>query len=145
MSEKYNEIIMTGIQNWEKGTALVEKLFTAAQPSAVYGEPVTAGDYTVITASEVKVGMGFGYGAGGGSAPEGEKAGDQPQGEGAGGGGGGGGASGSRPVAVVSIGPDGVKVEPVVDVTKIGLAFITAVGSMFFTLKKMRQASHDWS
>jgi uncharacterized spore protein YtfJ len=144
VSDQYNEIIMTGIKNWEKGTALVEKLFTAAQPSAVYSEPVTAGDYTVITASEVRVGMGFGYGAGGGSAPEATEAGgDQVQGEGAGGGGGGGGASGSRPVAVVSIGPNGVQVEPVVDVTKIALAFITAVGSMLFTLKKMRQASYD--
>jgi uncharacterized spore protein YtfJ len=57
-----------------------------------------------------------------------------------GGGGGGGGASG-RPVAVISISEDGVVVEPVVDATKIALAFFTALGSMVFMLLKMRKAA----
>jgi len=56
------------------------------------------------------------------------------------GGGGGGGASG-RPVAVISITEDGVQVEPVVDATKIALAFFTALGSMLFMLLKMRKAA----
>jgi uncharacterized spore protein YtfJ len=57
-----------------------------------------------------------------------------------GGGGGGGGASG-RPVAVISVSEDGVQVEPVVDATKIALAFFTTLGSMFFMLTKMRKAA----
>jgi uncharacterized spore protein YtfJ len=125
--------------------ALVEKLFDVAQPSAVYGEPVAIGDHTVITASEVKVGMGFGFGAGG--APGAEGAGDEAvteegeAGAGFGSGGGGGGVSGGRPVAAISVGPDGVRVDPVVDATKIALAFFTTLGAMFMMFSRMRTAS----
>ncbi len=58
------------------------------------------------------------------------------------GGGGGGGASG-RPVAVISVSEKGVRVEPVVDVTKIAIAFFTAFGSMAFMLAKMRKAAEE--
>ncbi len=60
---------------------------------------------------------------------------------GMGGGGGGGGGAGGRPIAVISISEDGVEVEPVVDATKIALAFFTTLGSMFFMLTKMRKAA----
>ena len=124
------------------------KLFDVAQPAAVYAEPLKVGDHTVITASEVSVGMGFGSGLGGGSGRAGGKhklREDEPEGEqegegsGIGGGGGGGGGSVARPVAVISIGPEGVQVEPVVDPTKIAIAFFTTLGSMFFMLSKMRR------
>ncbi len=74
-----------------------------------------------------------------------EEAEDEPSASGedagmGGGGGGGGGASG-RPIAVISVGEDGVEVEPVVDATKIVLAFFTALGSMAFMLMKMRKAA----
>ena len=55
------------------------------------------------------------------------------------GGGGGGGFSMARPVAVISVGPEGVRVEPIVDVTKLGLAFLTLLGSMLMTWRKMRR------
>jgi hypothetical protein len=42
---------------------------------------------------------------------------------------------------VISVGPEGVQVEPVVDPTKIALAFFTTLGSMFFMLSKMRKAN----
>jgi uncharacterized spore protein YtfJ len=61
------------------------------------------------------------------------------EGTGLGGGGGGGGASMARPVAVISVGPEGVQVEPVVDPTKIAIAFFTTLGSMFFMLSRMRR------
>jgi uncharacterized spore protein YtfJ len=61
--------------------------------------------------------MGFGMGVGSGGS-------DEQTGEG--GGGGGGGFSLSRPVAVIVSGPDGVRVEPVIDATKIALAALTA-------------------
>ena len=66
---------------------------------------------------------------------------DVGQESGMGGGGGGGGGASGRPVAVISVGEDGVEVEPVVDATKIALAFFTALGSMFFMLVKMRKAA----
>ena len=150
MSKEFNKIVATAVKNQEQAAELVEKLFAVAQPGAVYGEPVTVGEHTVITASEVKVGMGFGFGLGGGTGAEpgeGEtESKDEPQDEraetGYGGGGGGGGVSGGRPVAVISIGPEGVQVEPVVDATKIALAFFTTLGSMFFMLSKMRKAGN---
>ena len=133
MSEELNQIMATGVKSWEQGVAMVEKLFTVARPEAVFSEPVNVENYTVITAAEVMVGMGFGYGSGAGS--EGETAGNM----GGGGGGGGGGASGGRPVAAIIVGPDGVRVEPVVDITKLALAFITALGGMFLIVRKMQQ------
>jgi uncharacterized spore protein YtfJ len=148
MNEEFNKIVVTAVKNQEQAVELVEKLFAVAQPGAVYSEPVTVGENTVITASEVSVGMGFGYGIGGGPGQVGRRrrvGENEPQDErgeaGIGGGGGGGGASGARPVAVISIGPEGVRVEPVVDPTKIALAFFTTLGSMFFMLSKMRKAS----
>lgn len=149
MSEEFNKIVATAVTNQEQAVELVEKLFAVAQPGAVYSEPVTVGERTVITASEVKVGMGFGFGTGGGTgtmpAEDEAESEDEPQGErsgiGYGGGGGGGGVSGGRPVAVVSIGPEGVLVEPVMDATKIVLAFFTTLGSMLFMLSRMRRAS----
>jgi len=152
MSEKFNEVVVTAVKNQEQAAELVEKLFDVAQPGAVYGEPVTVGEHTVITASEVSVSMGFGYGIGGGTgaeSAEGEAVSeDEPQGEkgearGFGGGGGGGGVSMGRPVAVISIGAEGVQVEPVVDATKIALAFFTMLGSMLIMLGKMLKASRS--
>ncbi len=149
MSEKFEDIVVTAVKTQEQSKEVVEKLFAVARPEAVYSEPVTAGEYTVITASEVSVGMGFGYGVGGGSASEpteGEtESADEPDsGEGASGfgsGGGGGGFSMGRPVAVISIGPEGVVVEPVRDVTKMGLALLTTAGAMLMMLGRMRRAS----
>jgi len=150
MSKEFDKIVATAVKNQEQAAELVEKLFAVAQPGVVYGEPVTVGEHTVITASEVKVGMGFGCGLGAGPAAEpgeGEtESKDEPQderaGTGYGGGAGGAGVSGGRPVAVISIGPEGVQVEPVVDATKIALAFFTTLGSMFFMLSKMRKAGN---
>ncbi len=47
----------------------------------------------------------------------------------------------SRPVAVISIGPNGVHVEPVVDPTKIALAFFTMLGGILIAWSGMRKAS----
>jgi uncharacterized spore protein YtfJ len=150
MSDKFDDIVATAVKSQEQGVGLMEKLMAVAQPGAVYSEPLASGEYTVITASEVSVGMGFGFGTGGGTVPgpaKGETAAaDEPEsqeaeGGGFGGGGGGGGFSMGRPVAVISIGPAGVQVQPVRDVTKIALAFLTAAGSMLFMLSRMRRLS----
>jgi uncharacterized spore protein YtfJ len=101
---------------------MAERIYSAAQPGAVYSEAVVAGSYTVITASEVTAGGGFGFGHGQGPADTGQESKQAP----GGGGGGGGGGSMGRPVAVITIGPEGVTVKPVVDATKIALAAVTA-------------------
>lgn len=147
ISGKFNNIAITAVKSQEQGIALMEKLIATAQPSAVYSAPVVSGDYTVITASEVSVGLGFGYGIGGGVGPkpsEGEaeaepqETQDQPVGFG---GGGGGGGSMARPVAVISVGPEGVQIQPIVDASKIALAFFTTLGGMLIMLSRMRRAS----
>jgi uncharacterized spore protein YtfJ len=133
----------------ERLSAIAEKVWSAARPGAVFGEPVTVGNYTVITASEVGSGGGFGSGMGFGPAPDKQKRGaaaeapgmtaEEPPASGGGGVGGGGGAGG-RPVAVIIIGPDGVKIEHVFDLTKIALAGIAAWGGMLMAMRSMRKA-----
>jgi hypothetical protein len=77
------------------------------RPSAVFSAPVVSGVYTVIFASEVFARGSFGFGA------------DEPESGVTGPGGGGG--SHSRPVAAIVIGPNGVKVRPIVDATRIAV------------------------
>jgi uncharacterized spore protein YtfJ len=133
----------------QQAATMLDKVFAAAQPGAVYGQPVGAERYTVITAAEVTSGGGFGMGMGlGPPSTPGRKAapmaaaqpGDRQTG-GAGGLGGGGGAMG-RPVAIIVIGPDGVRVKPVVDLTKVALAGLTAWATMLGLLRARRRARH---
>lgn len=144
MSEEFDKLTSAAMEGQDQSFQLIERLFTVAQPGAVFGEPVSAAGRTIITASEVYVGMGVGFGFGAGSGPaEGEEA-EESEGEqasGMGGGGGGGGGASGRPVAVVDVSDEGVQIEPVVDATKIALAFFTALGSMFFMLTRMRRAA----
>jgi uncharacterized spore protein YtfJ len=116
---------------------VLEKIFAAAQPGAVFGAPVVSGAFTVITASEVSAGGGFGSGRGTIPKPAIKANGTGlPAGE-SGGSGGGGGASG-RPIAAIVIGPDGVSIKPVFDATKFALAAITALGTMLAMFLKLR-------
>ncbi|MDQ4076686.1 MAG: hypothetical protein M3220_10630 [Chloroflexota bacterium] len=143
MSEDLNNFVGTSIQEWREGIHLLERLFTVAQPGTIFSEPIQADGRTIITASEVSIGMGFGHGVGAGTdadRPQGEGEGGTPEGGMGGGGGGGGGAFG-RPVATIIVDSQGVRVEPVVDVTKIALALFTALGSMVLMFSRMRQAS----
>ncbi len=113
-----------GLQRYKAGESQVEvldtlgRLLDVADTGSVFSEPVKAGNSTVITAAEISVGMGFGVGSGQGPTDEG------------GSGGGGGGFSAGRPVAAIIAGPKGVHVEPIVDVTKLGIAFLTTVGAI---------------
>ena len=143
MSDEMKTVLAKSIPDQHQASELIGKLFTVAQPSSVFGEPVVTGDYTIITASEVSVSMGAGFGGGGALKSDPAQTGQEEHADAreVGGGGGGGGFSLGRPVAVISIGPAGVQVEPVVDITKIGLALITALGAMFMMVRKMRQAA----
>ncbi len=128
--ETSNLITAAMEKDQQQAQLVAQKIFSAAQPGAVFGEPVVQGAYTVITASEVKAGGGFGFGRGFGPATApvapGET-GQPPAPETLGGGGGGGGGwSAGRPVAIVVISPEGVRVRPVVDVTKLLIAAVSA-------------------
>jgi len=138
MSEDLTRIAIESVPNQKAANELMTRLFDITKPEAIYSQPVTKGEYTVITASELTAGLGVGYGGGGGSGnnPEGNES-----GVGYGGGGGGGGGTLARPVAAIIIGPDGVRVEPVVDVTKIAIALFTAFGAMWMALSRMRRAA----
>jgi uncharacterized spore protein YtfJ len=103
------------------GTAISDslgRLFGEASPATLFSEPVEQGEHVFITAVAWERAGGFGFGAGQGTG-EGMES-------GSGEGGGGGGLSQGRPVAVIQIGPDGARVTPVIDFTKIGVTFLLA-------------------
>jgi uncharacterized spore protein YtfJ len=158
MSELLDKLGITIHQTQEQSMNLLDKLIATARPDAVFGPPVTSGDYAVITASEVSCGLGIGFGGGGGgddddlasphdsTLPEtdpdsGQKSRHDVAPPGVGVGGGGGGFSTARPVAAISVGPDGVHVEPIVDATKVALAFFTTLGAMAMMWSNMQRRS----
>ena len=112
--------------------ATMDKFLSAAHVEAVYGPPIREGETTVIPTAEVLSLAGFGLGSGSGSQGPGEN-----ENTGSGGGGGGGGRVLSRPVAAIVISPAGVRVEPIVDVTKIVLAVFTTLGFMAAMIARM--------
>ena len=79
----------------------IEKLLNT---KTVVGEPTKIGDTTLIPLLSV----GFGFGAGGGVGTAGKK-GETGEGTGAGVGGGG----GVKPIAMIIIDPNGVRIEPI--------------------------------
>ncbi len=89
----------------------IEKVLTTR---TVVGEPITIEDRTLIPL----ISVGFGFGAGGGSG----KAEAKQKGEGAGGGTGGG--AWVKPIAVIIIDKEGVRIEPI-------------MGSMATTIEKL--------
>ncbi len=106
----------------------MDTFLSKADVKAVYGAPIQKDDSVIIPAAEILATAGFG----GGEAKDADEKG------GGGSGTGGGGRVFSRPVAVIIATPNGVRVEPVLDVTKIGLAALTAAGFMLATLMRMR-------
>lgn len=129
------------IKSLEEGIKLLKASIEAGHVCAAFGEPVKEGERTVITAAEVSHGLGYGVGGGYG---EGEPVSEDKETEamrGGGGGGGGGAGAFARPVAAIIIEPQGVRVEPIVDVTKVVLAFFTMFGSMLMMLGQMHKAA----
>jgi uncharacterized spore protein YtfJ len=142
MDEKKEKNAFTtfDVQNNEDPREVFEQFIAVAHVDSVFGQPLTIGEYTVITASEVSVAMGIGYGKGYGTYPaKGE--GEVKEQSGAGGGGGGGGISLARPVATISIGPKGATATPVLDFTKIYITLITVLGSMVLVFLQMLRRS----
>lgn len=136
MTEAHAHAVEATDRAHERAAEILADLVSVASAARVYSEPVVAGDRTVITAAEVRTGMGFGYGLGTGAKGPGQR--DRDEG-GAQSGGGGGGQAVGRPVAVVTIDPDGVHVQPVLDRTRIALTALTALGAIGFTLIRLRR------
>ena len=145
MSEMLENISVNAAKNNQEMMEMIERLYQVARPEAVFGEPLEVGEQVVLTASEVNLGLGVGFGIGGGPRPglQRKKASqaenDDPETPGMGGGGGGGGGAQGRPVAVISVDEAGVEVEPILDMTKIMLAFFTALGTMFMMFSQMKK------
>jgi uncharacterized spore protein YtfJ len=131
------DVTMSLPKSMEIAQSTMEKFLSAASVSAVYGEPIKSGDALIIPTAEVLSGLGFGIGAGVGNNAVKDEEGKPTQNSGGGGGGGGGGRVLSRPVAVIIASPEGVRVEPVVDVTKVALAALTAGGFILGMLLRM--------
>lgn len=112
--------------------ALLGRFIEVASAEKVFGEPVTSGAYTVVPVAEVRVAMGVGHGSGKGGSDVHLSAG--------GGGGGGGGYTVGRPVAVISVGPSGVEVIPIIDRTRLALACFAAAGGMLALVSEVLKA-----
>lgn len=114
----------------------IDRLFDVARPESVFTEPIVADGRTVIPAAEVWLLAAVGGGGGSGPSEPGDtlsEVGNESIGAGAGSGG----LAHARPVAVIIIDRDGVRVEPVVDATKIALTALTVLGGMLFALSRI--------
>jgi uncharacterized spore protein YtfJ len=119
-------------QDSGRAARVMERLIAAADVSKVYAPPIEHGDRLLIPAAEVVAAAGFGMGSGSGVVGDGSL----PPRRGGGGGGGGGGKTFARSVAVIVSSPEGVEIRPVIDVTKIALAALTAAGFVWAAWKR---------
>lgn len=133
MSEEKEIILEDPGQAIDMAQETMETFIETASVDKVYGEPLVHEGTMIIPTAEVLAVAGFGAGYGAGSSSSDAEGDDH----GSGGGAGGGGRTFSRPVAVIIADENGVRVEPVIDPTKIALTFITALGFMIATLSKM--------
>jgi uncharacterized spore protein YtfJ len=113
----------------------IERMIEGLGVGAVFGEPIKEGGVTVVPVAEVW--LGFGYGSGSGRGRDEESEGAPTTGEGSGSGGGAGGRATAR--GYVRISPEGVRFEPLPDVTRIALAGIAfAAWSVFWIGRTIR-------
>jgi uncharacterized spore protein YtfJ len=90
----------------------------------IFRDPVHVGDRVVITAAALDIAGGMGFGSGGDNEGNG------------GGGGGAGGRTEGRPVAAIEVGPDGVRIRPIVDVTRIGITMLVGAFAIWRASKR---------
>jgi uncharacterized spore protein YtfJ len=111
---------------------LVHRLSTIPEEmgaSACFGAPVERDGHTLIPVARVSFGYGVGFGRGTGS-----KSGPSENGATGGEGGGGGGGGSSTPVAVIDMTSGDVRIEPIMDQTRISVAGITLAAWTTFWL-----------
>ncbi len=105
---------------------VMDEFISTANIDTVYQKPVKHGETLIIPAAETFAFLGFGLGSGG---PE--RAGPS------GGGGGGGGSTHARPVAVIISTPQGVRVDPVFDLTKVAVTGLATVAMVVGALARI--------
>ena len=110
--------------------AALREIETTLDTKRVVGEPLEVGEYTLIPL--VSIGFGFGVGSGSGKSE------DLMKGEGSGGGSAGGG--GIKPIAVIVIGPEGAKVEPLRGTTA---SMIESLATTVMNARKTSETSGD--
>jgi len=126
------EDAVNGLESLNLIEDAMDKFIATADVEKVYGKPIKNGDTVIVPTAEILCAMGFGVGNGSGDQMDGEGG-----NRGEGGGGGGGGRVLSRPVAIIIASPEGVRVEPIIDPTKIALAALTAAGFVISMLFRM--------
>jgi uncharacterized spore protein YtfJ len=104
----------------------MNRLVDSVKTEAVFGQPVQRDGITIIPCSEVSLGLGLG----GGNKPHQQEAGENMSG--------GGGVS-ERPIAVIVVTHNGVRVQPIPNVTKIAVSFFSALGFAFLLLGQRNQ------
>jgi uncharacterized spore protein YtfJ len=115
----------------------IEKAVERLGVSSVFGEPVKEGDVTVVPVAEVRFALGYGHGFG----RERSEAGEGGPGSSEGSGGGSGAGGRASPKGYIRISPEGVRFEPVVDVTRIALAGMAfAAWTVFWIGRALRDA-----
>jgi uncharacterized spore protein YtfJ len=101
----------------------IEEMLERLDVTAVFGEPYTEGNVTVIPIAEI--GVGFAYGSGYGQGPAPVEGGEPGSSVTAGGGGGGGGGGGRAvPRGFIRITDNNVSYEPIMDQSRIAMAGI---------------------
>ena len=114
----------------------IKKMVDVLGVGAVFGEPIREGNVTVVPVAEVRFTFGYGYGSGQGRGEETEGSPSTAE-QGSGGGSGAGGRASAK--GYVRISADGVRFEPVLDVTRLALAGIAfAAWSVFWIGRTMR-------
>jgi uncharacterized spore protein YtfJ len=102
--------------------------------SACFGAPVERNGHTIIPVARVAFGYGAGFGRGTGTGrghgENGAAGGDGGSGEGGGGGGGG----SSTPVAIIDVSGTDVRIEPIIDQTRISVSGMVLGGWVLFWL-----------
>jgi len=103
-----NDEVTVG-ENERVRTMMNDGLSRLADVSAdrVFAEPIRIGERVVIPAAAIDITAGFGFGVDMVSE-------------------GGGGRSQGRPVAIIEAGPEGVRIRPVVDFTRVALTLLAA-------------------
>lgn len=104
---------------------VLSQLVSNATVDTVFGRPIERDGATIIPCSEIAVGFGMGSGTG----PVDERG--NPTGRG------GGGGSQGRPIAVIVMTKEGVRIEPVFDLTKVVLAAFTTGAFMLFWFSRL--------
>jgi uncharacterized spore protein YtfJ len=117
----------------------IEDMRDKASVNAVFGEPVELDERTIIPVADIKYGFGLGYGEGPAGSTEDTPAETSDEGAFSSQGGGVGGGIAARPVAVVEVSEQGVRIKPVMDESRITLAGIfTGAWFIFWTAKTLK-------